>query len=120
MLKLDKSLTAWGTADFAPVLKQELAQHADELPLQQALASSSSVADTPITVLIQNVADAGSVIRVKAGIFYEGRLSGCACANDPTPESEYTEYCELQLELDKASAETTVTLLNDNDNTSQL
>jgi len=111
VLTLDKSLAAWGTAQFEPVLKEELARHAGELPLQQALASSSSVADKPVTVLVQRVADSGGTIRVKAGIFYAGLISGCACESDPTPESEYTEYCELQLDIDKATAATAVTLL---------
>ena len=113
MPRLDKALGAWGTPEFESVLKQELAQHAQELPLQQALASSSSVADAPVTVLVHNIADLGGSIRVKAGIFYEGLLGGCSCANDPTPESNYTEYCEVQLDIDKASAIATVTLLKE-------
>ncbi len=113
MLTLEKSLRAWGTAAFEQALKQELAEHAAELPLQQALTHSSSVADAPVTVLVQSVSDLGGALRVKAGIFYEGLLGGCACANDPTPESPYTEYCELLLEIDKASAAAAVTLLKE-------
>ncbi len=113
MLKLEKSLAAWGTAGFEPALKQELAEHAGELPLQQALTQSSSVAEAPLTVLLHSAAEQGNVIRVRAGIFYEGLLGGCACANDPTPESPYTEYCELLLELDKESAAAKVMLLKE-------
>ncbi len=113
MLKLEKSLAAWGTAEFESVLKRELAQHADELPLQQALTQSSSVAEAPVSVLVQSVSDSGNAIRAKVGIFYEGMIGGCACANDPTPESNYTEYCELLLELDKANAAAKVTLLQE-------
>jgi hypothetical protein len=111
MLTLHQSVRAWGSPGFEAALKQELAQKVDELPLQQALAVSSSVAEVPVTVLIQSVAEAGDAIRVKAGIFYEGLIGGCSCANDPTPDSSYTEYCELLLEIDKASAVTKVTLL---------
>lgn len=113
MLTLPQSVRAWGTSRFEEVLKQELAQQADQLPLQQALALSSSVAEAPVSVLVQSTAESGNVIRVKAGIFYEGMIGGCACANDPTPESNYTEYCELLLEIDKASAATKVTLLQE-------
>ncbi len=113
MLSLPQSVRAWGTPGFAETLKQELARQADQLPLQQGLALSSSVAEAPVTVLIQSAAESGNVIRVKAGVFYEGKIGGCACANDPTPESNYTEYCELLLELDKASAATTVTLVQE-------
>ncbi len=113
MLILEKSLAAWGTPDFEPVLKRELAQHAEHLPLQRALTHSSTVADTPVTVLVQRAAEAGGAIHVRAGIFYEGLLGGCACANDPTPESPYTEYCELDLDIDRASGEASVRLLSD-------
>ncbi len=113
MIRLDKALIAWATPEFDAVLKQELAQQAGQLPLQLGLSSGSSVADTPITVLIHSAADTGSAIRVKIGIFYEGVVGGCACANDPTPDSEYTEYCEAQLDIDKASAATAVTLVTE-------
>jgi len=111
MLTLGKAMGAWGTSGFDAVLKEELAAHADQLPLQQGMASSSSVVDAPVTVLILGVAELEQTVRVKAGIFYRGMVGGCACANDPTPESENTEYCELQLDIDKASAATEVTLL---------
>ena len=113
MLTLEKSLAAWGTERFESMLKQEIAQHADQLPLQQALSSSSSVADAPAMVVIQSVAELEGFIRVKAGIFYEGATGGCACANDPTPESNATEYCEVLLDIDKESAAATVVLLRE-------
>lgn len=113
MLTLEKSLAAWGTHEFDAVLKAELAQHAAELPLQQALAQGSSVADSPITVLIQRTVDDGTTIRVRAGIFYEGVLGGCACAGDPTPESAYNEYCEVEVAIDVASGNAQVRLLEE-------
>jgi hypothetical protein len=111
MIKLDKALKAWATPEFDAVLKRELAQQAGQLPLQQGLSSSSSVADTPITVTIHSAVDQGNVIRVKAGIFYEGVVGGCSCAGDPTTDSENTEYCEVLLDIDKVSAATAVTLV---------
>lgn len=113
MIQLHKALNAWATPQFETVLKQELAQQAAQLPLGQALSSSSSVADTPITVVIHSAADQGGAIRVKAGIFYEGLVGGCSCAGDPTVDSENAEYCEVLLEIDKASAAATVTLAAD-------
>ena len=50
-------------------------------------------------------------IRAKAGIFYTGIIPGCSCANDPTPETEYSEYCEVLFDINKRTAETLVTLL---------
>jgi len=112
MIKLDKALRAWGTPDFESVLKQEVAQlGANQLPLQQGLSNSSSVSDEPVTVVIINVVEMEDVLRVKAGVFYRGVISGCSCADDPTPDNEINEYCEVQLDIDKFSATTKVELV---------
>lgn len=111
MLRLEHTLRAWGTSGFEAALKQELAQQAGELPLQQGLAGSSYVVDSPITVVINSAADIQGVIRVKAGIFYQGVIGGCSCADDPTPVNENIEYCEVLLDIDKATAETAVALV---------
>jgi hypothetical protein len=113
MLRLDESLRAWGTPAFAAVLNQELAHHAGLLPLQQGLSASSSVAETPITVMILNTSDAENTLSIKAGIFYQGLVGGCSCADDPGPVNENTEYCVVSLEIDKASALATVALMPD-------
>lgn len=109
-MRLEKSLQAWDTPDFAAVFKQELAQQGAELPLQQGLAAGSTVAATPLTVLLHSASATPHTLSVKAGIFYESLVGGCSCADDPTPDSELTEYCELLLEIDRATAATTVTL----------
>lgn len=112
MLQLDKVLHAWGTPDFEATLKHEIAQlGADQLPLQQGLSTGNHAADVPITVMINSVADAGDVIRIRAGIFYKSVLVGCSCADDPTPTSENNEYCEVQLDIDKTTAATTIALV---------
>ncbi len=113
MIHLNKTLRAWGTADFNTVLKQEIAQlGADQLPLQQGLTSANYVTAEPISVMIHKVAEMDNIIRVRAGIFYQGILGGCSCADDPTPTSESNEYCEVQLDIDKSSAVATVVLVD--------
>lgn len=111
MLTLDKSLKAWGTPEFKHVIQQEIAQldHA-LLPLQQALSISSAVTDQPVQAVILATQEEADLIRVKAGVFYTGAISGCSCADDPTPTVEQNEYCVLQFYIDKTSAEATVTL----------
>ena len=112
MIRLTRALQAWGTPDFTEVLKQQIAQlDVAQLPLQQGLVTGNYVADAPITLVVHNVAERDEVIRVKAGIFYQGVLGGCSCADDPTPASDINEYCDVQLDIDKATAETTVTLI---------
>ena len=112
MIKLDQPLLAWGKPEFSAILKQELARlGSDSLPLQQGLSTGNYVSDAPITVSIHSVLEMEYVIRVKAGIFYQGIIGGCSCTDDPTPVSDINEYCELQFDIDKASAMTEVTLL---------
>ena len=112
MIQLNKALRAWGTPDFATVLKQEIAQlGVDHLPLQQGLSGGNYVTDDPIMVAINSVTEMKTVIRVTAGIFYQGVMGGCSCADDPTPTSESNEYCTVQLDIDKKTAATVVMLV---------
>ena len=114
MIQLSQTLLSWGTPDFTAVLKQEIGQlDANVLPLQQGLTSGNYVTADPISVMIHSVAEMENIIRVRAGIFYQGILGGCSCADDPTPTSESNEYCEVQLDIDKQTATTTVALLPD-------
>jgi len=112
MIRLDQTLSAWGTPDFSAILKHEVAQlNVDQLPLQQGLTTGNYVSDAPITVMILSVAEMEKEIRVKAGIFYQGIIGGCSCTDDPTPNSDINEYCEVQLDIDKTDAWTIVTLV---------
>lgn len=112
MIRLEKALAAWGTPDFESVLKCEIAQlGADHLPLQQGLKVGNYVADIPVAVMINRVAESGDIIRVHAGVFYQGVLGGCSCADDPTPVSDINEYCEVLLEIDKRNSDTSVALI---------
>jgi hypothetical protein len=114
MIKLHKSLRAWGTPEFESVLKLEIALlGADQLPLQQGLSNSSSVSNEPVTVVINLVVELESSIRVKAGIFYQGVISGCSCADDPAPGNTINEYCEVQLDIEKLSAVTELKLVEE-------
>lgn len=112
MIRLTKTLKAWGSASFEDVFKAEIEQlDANQLPLQQGLSISSHVADSPHKAIIIRVSDDKEFIRVKAGIFYSGIIAGCSCADDPTPVGEQTEYCEVQIEINRMTAEATVVLL---------
>ena len=109
-MQLEKSLRAWGTPDFKDVLKQEIAQHASKLPLQQGLSVGNHALDAPITVAINQVTELENAIRVSVGIFFQSVIAGCSCADDPTSTSEINEYCEVHLDINKTTAATAVTL----------
>ncbi|MCG8427157.1 MAG: hypothetical protein MI754_07370 [Chromatiales bacterium] len=112
-MKLEQALQSWGSDQFPDQLKEELEQSDPGLlPLQQGLSHSSYVGMTPPRVVVLNSADSPEAVQVKVGIFYGGVDARTCCSDDPTPPCEKTEYCELQLVIDKASAETQVTLLD--------
>lgn len=112
MIRLPKSLNAWGTPAFRDVLKQEIEQmDARHLPLQQGLSASSHVTERPFQAMIIGASEEAGLVRVKAGIFYTGVIAGCSCADDPAPVDEQNEYCVVQFGIDRMTAETTVTLL---------
>ena len=113
MIRLIDALDAWNTPAFKDVLKQEIERmDAAALPLQQALSRGSYATGDRLSVMIISVSHETDVIRARAGIFFGGIIAGCNCADDPTPVDEHTEYCEVQFDIDKKTAETTVTLLS--------
>ncbi len=111
MIRLTRAVNAWGKPDFNAVLKQDIEQlDVDQLPLQQGLSIGSYVAGKQFSAMIISAADGEGFIRAKAGIFYKGILGGCSCADDPTPVEEQSEYCEVEFDINKKTAEATVTL----------
>jgi hypothetical protein len=112
MIQLTRSLQAWETPCFKDILREEIEQlDTMALPLQQALSQSSYAVDGEFHVMIISVSEGSGFIRAKTGIFYSGLIPGCSCADDPTPVSEYSEYCEVQFDISKKTADTTVKLL---------
>jgi len=112
VIKLTRSLEAWGTPAFEVTLKEEIKKiETGLLPLQEGLSQSSYVSDADINVLILNVVETVDDILAKTGINYSGVIAGSCCADDPTPMSEQNEYCEVQFNINKLTAETTVALL---------
>ena len=113
MIRLTQSLEAWGTPDFKATLKRELGQMGvAELPLQQGLSSGSVALDDDVEAMIISVSETDTAIHTKAGIFYKSIIAGCSCSDDPTPVDEVNEHCEVQVDINKDSAETAITLLS--------
>ncbi len=111
MKTLKQSVNAWGEAGFKEVLKEELQRlGVSDLPLQQGITSGSYVVDKPFRVMVIDCTDAGTHIRAKVGIFYAGIIAGCNCSDDPTPVDETTEYCEVEILIDKTSGEFSASL----------
>lgn len=112
MIQFTQAVSAWGTSDFKAVLKREIEGLSyKELPLQQGLTTGSHALDDDIEAMILNVKESEASIQVKAGIFYKAIIAGCSCSDDPTPIDECNEHIEVGIEIDKASAEASITLL---------
>jgi hypothetical protein len=111
MIRLERSFNAWGSSDFEAVLKAEVTElGVDQLPLQQGLVYSSHVADGSITLVVHTTTEMEATLCIKAGIFYQGSIGGCGCADDPTPGGENNEYCEVRIKIDKKTALATIEL----------
>ena len=110
MLWLPDTARAWGTPEFRALCKQELRTQAASLPLDAGLARSSRVLDDSLEVLVLGASEAGERLDLRVGVVYSGCSAGCGCADDPTPLDETTEYCELLIQIDRASGAASVTL----------
>ena len=96
MFYLTQSLQAWNTDTFNDILKKELCSiNSDLLPLQQGLRQSSYAIGENLSATVLSVESDENYISVKAGLFYTGIISGCNCADDPTPVDEINEYCNV-------------------------
>ncbi len=111
-MRLTKALNAWQSPDFEGVLKDEI-EHLDveALPLQQGLSRGGYASGENLSAMVIGVSEEPGMIRAKVGIHYTSIIAGCSCADDPTPVDEISEYCEVQLDIDCTTAETTISLL---------
>lgn len=111
---LPRSLAAWHTGDFRAALCRELeALGPHRLPLQQGLVRSSHVSDAPIRVMALGEAESGPTLTARVGVFYAGVIAGCNCADDPTPVDAQSEYCVLQVVIDRTTGAARVSVADD-------
>jgi hypothetical protein len=110
-MHLPELLQAWDTPDFRTVLKQQVESlPPGQLPLQQGLTQSSYALDAPVTAVLVGSEAQPDRLRLRVGLFYQGIVAGCNCADDPTPVEPQNEYCEVWLEIDRATGEATLRL----------
>lgn len=113
-MQLQRILTAWSTPEFESIARQEIRSlNPYLLPLQQGLSHSSTASANHLDVRIISAIASDTQFKVKAGLFYTGIIAGCSCSDDPTPQDEINEYCEVLFEIDRDSGMATVSLLPD-------
>jgi hypothetical protein len=112
MIYLPLSLNAWNTDSFATTLKREVCSLDENLlPLQQGLQNGSYAVSDKLSLTVLSAEEDAADIIVKAGLFYNGIIAGCSCADDPTPVDETNEYCNVLFRISKHDAKTTVSLI---------
>ena len=101
---LDRTLACWNDDGLTKVLNEELrGLPIDALPLQQGLSQSSVALNHRLSATILNTDEGAHEYIIHAGLFYTGIIGGCNCADDPSPQDEVNEYCEVTITIDKVT-----------------
>ena len=112
MINLPKTLAAWGSSAFEQAFKAETAAlDAGVLPLQEGLSHSTNALADSFEFMLLSAREENEALVVTAGIFYQGIVAGCSCADDPTPVEPQTECCEVELTIRWPDARTEIRLL---------
>ena len=111
MPRLTGAMRDWGSDAFAETLKSELgALEPGVLPLDKCGALGGYVDDSDVAVTIISLTESETCIDARIGVFFSEILAGCSCGDEPSPENA---YCEIGVTIDKATAETQFTVLED-------
>lgn len=100
--KLPESLQAWDTPAFVKTLKYELrALPAGTLPLDPCTRQGGMVDDSDISATVLGMSSNPHQLRIRLGVFFQERVGGCSCHDDPVAENAYGE---LLLLIDRCTA----------------
>ncbi len=84
----------------------------DRLPLSRALIRGAVVMQPVDQAMLLGCEDTQRMRRLHIGVFFRSTMTGCACADDPTPEPEFNEYAELEILIDRSDGTAQVRLLD--------
>lgn len=111
MTRLSRARDSWAGADFATVLRDELqALGGDGLPLHLGVNEGGMVDASRVQVTVIRSAADPAEIRATVGLFFTEVVGGCSCGDEPEAKPV---YCEMQLHIDRGSAETRFEMLSD-------
>lgn len=109
MPKLLNSLRDWKSDSFAQTLKIEIENlRAGALPLEKGVSQGGLVDDSNIAVTVLGVTDDGDKIQANVGIFFVEVVGCCGCGDEPMANNA---YCEMQIKIDKETAEAEMLVL---------
>lgn len=111
MPKLIDSLRDWNSDAFTQTLKNEIGKmESGTLPLDKGISQGGYVDDSNLATTVLRFAEDEHSIQVCVGIFFTEIVASCGCGAEPMPQNA---YCEMQISIDKASAEARFMVLSD-------
>jgi len=108
---MPNALNSWGKESFQQSFQQEMELfRKDVLPLSEVVGEGNSVYDGDLGVIVNAVSDDEYAIRVRAGVFFAEIVSCVSCGEGPPIDEA---YCEMEVVIDKVTAETTFSVIKD-------
>ncbi len=102
----------WQREDFVPTVQAAMvALGVRGLPLQKAIQFGNVALDSDMSVQVLASERRPEGYFLRLGVQYTSMITGCHCADDPSPEMIVPEYCTLELWLDPNTAAPTVRLV---------
>ncbi len=109
MIRFPNALRDWHSDTFRNSLKSEIENlRAGSLPLLYGVSHGGVPDESDISATVLRVTDDGRVIQTHVGIFFTEILAGCSCGDEPM---SMQGYCEMQISIDKATAEAEINLI---------
>jgi hypothetical protein len=109
MPRLPNSLRDRQTDCFALTLKSEIGNlPAGTLPLDQGVTQGGYVDDSDMAITVLHATEDDASIQAKVGVFFTEIVASCGCGDEPMPTNA---YCDMQVRIDKATAEAEFTLI---------
>lgn len=113
-IRLPNTLRDAGEKHFAATLADELKLlPTGSLPLHLATTQGGMVDDSDIAVSVLNSHTSETEVRCKITVFFDELVSGCNCADDPSPDHTATpSSCQLLVTIDRVATTATFTVLD--------
>ena len=100
-MNFSRSLEFKDDAEFKSQIIEQLQQLTlEQLPLQQSLQLGNQALNDDTQFMIINIHRSPTHIDIDLGIFFTSVISGCNCADDPSPIDKLNEYTEWTLAID--------------------
>lgn len=99
----------WQSDDFVTTVQAAVtALGVRGLPLQKAIQFGNVALDNDMSVQVLAKERRPDGYFLRLGVQYTSMITGCHCADDPSPEMIVPEYCTLEVLLDPNMAQPTV------------